>query len=231
MKSACSTSSVAERVNRISTAPSTSARVTTGSARLRTAAAGSSQPSVGNPPAGSTPHSTANRVMSISPTQKLGTAMPSWLSVDRASPSARRCRAAEMIPSGSATATARTVAPATSGAVTVSFSPSCADTDTPFTAEAPKSPVRTPPTQLAYWVISGRSTPSWWRILATCSGEAVVPAITSATSPGSSRSSRKTSRLAATSDRASRTRRRSRITAMGPSFALPTSSVPRPSEP
>ena len=83
---------------------------------------------------------TANTTIRISPAQNDGTAMPSWLATETPTPSARRWRAPAMMPSGTATTIDSTVDASTSGALTVSFSPSWLVTVSPFSAEVPKSP-------------------------------------------------------------------------------------------
>ena len=66
--------------------------------------------------------------------------MPSWLAAEMLTPSALRWRAPATMPSGTATITDSTVDASTSGAVTVSFSPSSLVTVSPFSADVPKSP-------------------------------------------------------------------------------------------
>ena len=78
--------------------------------------------------------------------------MPSWPTAERPTPSALLRRIAEYTPSGTEMPRATIVEQMTSGAVTVSFSPSWLVTVEPVSADSPKSPVRTPPIQSKYWV-------------------------------------------------------------------------------
>ena len=116
-----------------------------GSTSERIARPGSLHPSGGNPWAGKISQWTANRITSIKPTQNVGSAMPSWLTTDKASPSALRCRAPATMPSGTATRIDSTVEAITSGALTSSFCASSSVTEAPFNADVPKSPDRIPP--------------------------------------------------------------------------------------
>ena len=120
-----------------------------------------------------------------------------------------------MMPSGTATITDSTVDASTSGALTVSFSPSWLVTVSPFSADVPKSPWRMPPIQSRYCTTSGRLSPSSSRMASICSGVAWVPPMTRARSPGSSRRSRKTTMLVTTIASSSRPSRRSTYSVIG----------------
>ena len=144
----------------------------------------------GKPCAGNRFQWTPNTMISSRPAQNVGTAMPSWLTTDRPMPSARRWRAPAMMPSGTATSTDSTVDASTSGAVTAELRAELAgDRLAVERRRAEVARAASPPTQSRYWRTSGRSSPSSSRIASMRSGDASVPPMTRARSPGSSRSS------------------------------------------
>jgi hypothetical protein len=114
------------------------------------------------------------------------------------------------MPSGTATTIDSAVDANTSGALTSSFCLSSSVTDAPFNEDVPKSPDRMPPIQSPYWTTSGRLRPSDSRNASIRSGGASVPPTTRARSPGSSRSSRNTTRLVTKKATTSSPKRRSR---------------------
>src|SRR5690625_784547 len=71
--------------------------VMAGSTRARPAATGSAQPCRGNPPEGNVPASRANSQIRITPTQKIGTATPTWDSAETASPTGESRRTAASV--------------------------------------------------------------------------------------------------------------------------------------
>ena len=150
--------------------------------------------------------------------------MPSWPIAESPTPSALVRRIAAYTPSGTATPRATIVEAMTSGAVTVSFSPSWLVTVEPVSADSPKSPVRTPPIHSKYWVSRGRSSPRSARISASRSGVTSVPAMTTARSPGTRRSRAKTMTLA--TSRASTNRPSRRTQEPGHSMFLADSAAP-----
>ena len=91
-------------------------------------------------------------------------------------------RIAEYTPSGTEMPRATIVEQMTSGAVTVSFSPSWLVTVEPVSADSPKSPVRTP-IQSKYWV-SRAVESEVGADLGQPLGVTSVPAMTTARSPG-----------------------------------------------
>ena len=92
------------------------------------------------------------------------------------------------MPSPIAISSPRTI----SGNVTDARSPTWALMERPVRMEVPKSPCSNAPIQSAYCAISGRSRPSCERSAATRSGGEFSPAITEATSPGSTRNAANT---------------------------------------
>ena len=80
-----------------------------------------------------------------------------------------------------------------SGNVIVARWPTWEVTARPVSADTPRSPCSSPPAQSRYCTTYGRSRPNSARRAATRAGDAFMPAITTATSPGRMRSIANTS--------------------------------------
>ncbi len=157
---------------------------------------GLAQPSFGKPCEGkspSNPEPRENSRISSRPLHNAGTAPPimaiTWSSprhllflvITAAQPSGN--------PMSSAMARLSTI----SGNVTADRTPTCKATDLPLMADTPRSPCSRPVSQSAYCMGNGRSSPISMRSAAIRAAVAFVPAMTAATSPGSTRNARKTS--------------------------------------
>ena len=181
--------------------------VIAGSSSERKASHGSSQPARGKPWAGSQPSHTAKTTTSIMPAHTTGTAARACAPTLSAVPSPRPRRIAESTPSGTLNTTAivRAMMPERHRDLGLLRQLGChAD---PVSSDEPRSPRRMPPIQSRYWRGSGWFSPIRSRIASICSGVLFVPAISWATSPGSTRSVRKISTLATSSPSSSRASR------------------------
>src|SRR6478735_5634612 len=179
------------------------ATVATGSTSERTAAAGSSQPWRGNPPGGRTPASSAKTHTRITPTQKTGTATPSWDTAETATPTTPRRRTAATTPSGTDTSTETTKAARLRGSVIGSLLAISSPTGRRETNDVPALPENSPATHCPYCVHRGWSVPRSARSWSSWSLVVPTPSDVPALSPGRNRRTAKTTTLARTNDSSS----------------------------
>ena len=155
------------------------------------ARSGDDQPSSGKPCAGSNPNRPEpreNSSISSRPPHNAGMA-PATIAMPWYRPRNRWLRASTAAqPSGSPIASAIRRLSTISGKVTDMRVTTCPATDLPPTADTPRLPCSSPSIQSPYCATSGLFKPRSSRNDAMRSGVALVPAITAATSPGSTRS-------------------------------------------
>lgn len=188
----------------------TSAIVITGSASEVSAAPGFAQSSRGKPPEGSQRRFTAKTLTSSIPTQKTGTAMPSWEKPESRMPYQRSARTAAMKPAGRAISRARAKESSVSGMVTLMRAAISGPTGSELMKELPRSRLSTPPNQSVNCWNSGRSAPTWARAASICSWVAFTDSRALAGSPGSTRSNRKSTTIAIAKEITRKPRRRTR---------------------
>src|SRR5699024_8430337 len=133
--------------------------VMAGSTRARPAATGSAQPCRGNPPEGNVPASRANSQIRITPTQKIGTATPTWDSAETASPTGESRRTAASVAKGKETRVGSAKAASESGTV-MGGRPATRSPKVSCETNEVVEPDRNSPSHAMYCTGNGSSAPS-----------------------------------------------------------------------
>ncbi len=148
------------------------------------------------------------------PTQNTGTAIPSCENAESATPYQVSAFHAATNPMMRASTSARANESSVSGTVTASRDAISGPTGSDVMNDWPRFSVSNEPNQLTNWFASGWSLPTWCCAALICSGVALIDSRAFDGSPGSTRSSRKSTTMASSSDTTRKAERRRRYRAM-----------------
>ena len=122
--------------------------------------------------------------MSSKPVTNTGTEMPRSVTVRMDSSARERCRTADRMPAAAPRTTDSASAAAASRSVYPKASSTCGMTGRRSIHESPRSPRAMRPRNSPYWTQGGWSSANSRRMAATCSGDGLLAASMTVTSPG-----------------------------------------------